>query len=104
MQECRQTNAYPRLSQSKSKHVVGKTEVNFLDPSEIGVLGLTWKVTLQSRCNLKNLRSIITFFLITFVHLLVKNLKLFNKELDIIVKFSSFFFFGRSSVPVCKKG
>ena len=49
----------------------------FFKPSEIGILGLTWRVTLLSRCNLKTLRLTITFLKIC-VHPLVKNLKMFN--------------------------
>ena len=53
--------------------------------SEIGFFGLTPRVTLLSHCNLKTLRSKITCFEIC-VHLSVKNLKLVNLVLLIILK------------------
>ena len=37
-------------------------EFIFIDPSEIGVLGLTWRQTLLSRCNLNTVLLTITCF------------------------------------------
>ena len=80
-------------------------EVIFFDPSKIGVLGLTLRRTLLSRCYLNTLWSTSTCFKIC-VHLLLKNVKLldfFYLKKKSIWSFS-FSICLRLTVPVCKKG